>query len=289
MPSFPKWPGAALVGLLLSLCATPAATSGDAKPNRVEIAYLPPKNPAHQAIHDEIKRAALLDPVREILSIFRLPRTLLIKTEGCDGEINAWFENDAITLCYEYLEWIGEVAAKRRAPLAASPTGARIGPFLELVIHEAAHALFAYLDTPIFGREEDAADRLAALILLAMPPEKAKDMLAGIANVYLDEAGFRSTRHLKRRRLGITRAAAQADEHSLPLQRMYNLLCLAYGSNEKEYDMLVTSGLLPKERAEGCADEYRQTRHAFARLLAPHLDQEAAERVKARFRLQFPQ
>ncbi|HRE20697.1 MAG TPA: DUF4344 domain-containing metallopeptidase, partial [Rhabdaerophilum sp.] len=149
--------------------------------------------------------------------------------------------------------------------------------------------LFAYLETPVFGREEDAADRLAAFILLAMPPEKAKDLLAGIANVYLDEAGFRSIRHLKRRRLGITRAAVQADEHSLPLQRMYNLLCLAYGSNDKEYDMLVTSGLLPKERAEGCAEEYRQTRHAFDRLLAPHLDREAAERVKARFQLQFPQ
>ncbi len=289
MLSFLKRPSTALAGLLLCFCAALTTAADEAKPNRVEIAYLPPKNPAHQPIHDEIKRVALLDPVRDLLSTFRLPRTLLIKTEGCDGEINAWFENDAITLCYEYLEWIGEVASKRRAPIPASAVGARIGPFLELVIHEAAHALFAYLDTPVFGREEDAADRLAAFILLAMPPEKAKDMLAGIANVYLDEAGFRSTRHLKRRRLGITRATVQADEHSLPLQRMYNLLCLAYGSNEKEYDMLVTSGLLPTERAEGCADEYRQTRHAFARLLAPHLDPDATERVKARFRLQFPQ
>jgi Putative metallopeptidase len=29
-----------------------------------------------------------------------------VKTKGCDGESNAWYEDGAITICYEYIEEI---------------------------------------------------------------------------------------------------------------------------------------------------------------------------------------
>jgi hypothetical protein len=35
---------------------------------------------------------------------------------------------------------------------------------------------------------------------------------------------------------------------------------------------LVSRGYLPKERAEGCADEYRQVAYAFSTLIGPHID-----------------
>ena len=38
------------------------------------------------------------------------------------------------------------------------PIDTVVGPFLDTVLHEFAHALFDYLDIPVLGREEDAAD-----------------------------------------------------------------------------------------------------------------------------------
>ena len=42
------------------------------------------------------------------------------------------------------------------------------------------------------------------------------------------------------------------DEHGTPAQRLYNLLCIAYGSDKELFADVVEKGYLPKERAE-CA------------------------------------
>ena len=126
--------------------------------------------------------------MHSILSPIRLPRPLALQTKSCDGEVNAWYEFYAITLCYEYLEWIWEAAHKGQRALPVSGEGALMGPFVELVVHEAGHAIFDYLKIPIMGREEDAADQMAALWILTFGQSRAADLLAGIVNLYLDDA-----------------------------------------------------------------------------------------------------
>jgi hypothetical protein len=42
---------------------------------------------------------------------------------------------------------------------------------------------------------------------------------------------------------------------------------------------MVEKGYLPKERAENCEDEYQQVVFAFEKLIAPHIDQAAAQRI----------
>jgi hypothetical protein len=66
------------------------------------VEYVPPKNPAHQTIYDEIKQAQALERIQELLSPLRLPRLPLVKVTGCDGESNAWYDEDTITVCYEF-------------------------------------------------------------------------------------------------------------------------------------------------------------------------------------------
>src|SRR5688572_32230290 len=51
-----------------------------------------------------------------------------------------------------------------------------------------------------------------------------------------------------------------AGEHGTPAQRFYNLVCIAYGADAQLFADLVQKGYLPKERAEGCAEEYQQVR-----------------------------
>ena len=64
-----------------------------------------------------------------------------------------------------------------------------------------------------------------------------------------------------------------AGEHGTPAQRFYNLLCIAYGADAQLFADLVQKGYLPKERAEGCAEEYQQVVYAFQMLIGPHIDQ----------------
>ena len=70
-----------------------------------------------------------------------------------------------------------------------------------------------------------------------------------------------------------------ADEHGTPAQRFYNLLCVAYGADPKFSEYLVTKGYLPKDRAEGCEDEYEQVAFAYQTLIGPHIDQRLAKKV----------
>jgi DNA invertase Pin-like site-specific DNA recombinase len=42
----------------------------------------------------------------------------------------------------------------------------------------------------------------------------------------------------------------------VPAQRYYNLLCLAYGEDPRQFADLVEKKYLPESRAQGCVDEY---------------------------------
>jgi hypothetical protein len=73
---------------------------------QVRIAYLPPNTPTHQALYDFLKENRALEELQKLLNPYRLPRTLTIRMEECGGEDNAWYEDDAVTVCYEYMDHI---------------------------------------------------------------------------------------------------------------------------------------------------------------------------------------
>src|SRR5260370_23728323 len=78
-----------------------------------------------------------------------------------------------------------------------------------------------------------------------------------------------------------------ADEHGLPAQRFYNVLCMAYGADSKLFADLVDQKYLPSEIAEGCADENDQVIRARTKLIRPYLDQTRAKQVRAKQWLKF--
>jgi hypothetical protein len=246
------------------------------KSNRIEISYVPPKNPAHEEIYRFIKERQVLEKFQAFLSPLRLPRKLLLKTEGCDGEVNAWYADDAITVCYEYLYDITQNAPQETTPAGVTRLDAIMGPTVEVFFHELAHALFDYYHTPILGREEDAADEFAAYYLLQFGGDDARRLIAGAAYAYNREASLPS---LKKNPF--------ADEHGLPAQRFYNILCIAYGKDPQLFADVVEKGYLPKERAETCEDEYAKVAHAMKLLIDPDINETVAKQVKAKRWLRF--
>ncbi|MBL8587939.1 MAG: hypothetical protein JNK46_05365 [Methylobacteriaceae bacterium] len=268
--------GAAALALAALLFAAHDARAQEARTDSIDISYEAPSDPSHRAIYEAIRDKRVLESFQRAYAPFRLPRRLLAKTAGCNGDINASYEAGVIVICYEYLQYVAEIAASRRRPSDLPESAALAGPVLDVFFHEAAHAVFEYLRTPIFGREEDAADQMSALAILHLGGDDSAALIRGIAFMYLEEAGV-SGKRLSRPRLRFVRPTSFADEHSTPLQRKFNILCLAYGSDAKKFARLVAEGALPKERAELCEGEYAQAVHAFRSLILPHLDRPLAQ------------
>ncbi len=70
-----------------------------------------------------------------------------------------------------------------------------------------------------------------------------------------------------------------SSDHGSPEARFYNLLCIAYGSNQTLFADLTAKEYLPKSRAEGCKYEFQMLRYAFRNQISSHIDQEMAKRV----------
>jgi hypothetical protein len=69
------------------------------------------------------------------------------------------------------------------------------------------------------------------------------------------------------------RLSAFGTDHSLPQERFYNLICLAYGADRVGFADF--ANYLPPTRAS----EYRILVRAFEKEITPHIDQEIARRV----------
>jgi hypothetical protein len=251
---------AATLGLALAVSSAGAA-AGSRHPV-IEIEK--PSNPDHQPIYDRLKHTPAVGRFQHGLNRLRLPRALPVVVKGCNGEIDAAYdpEKHDIEICYEYLAYLDEL--RRSVPDRLSGTlseqDAAIGPAIEVVAHELGHALFDVYRMPILGREEDAADQVAAFTLLRLSPDQARKAIAGVAFMYASEA-----------KEAAPKVKDFADPHSVSAQRFFNLVCIAYGSGRKEFADVVDKGLLPKDRAEECPGEYKQVAHAWDLLVAPHV------------------
>ena len=128
--------------------------------------------------------------------------------------------------------------------------------------------MFDLLDVPIFGRAEDAADAFSAYMMLELGKNDAERLIVGAAYAYKDYVRNPNV---------CVRLIAFADAHSAPMQRFYNLLCIAYGAGPQLFHDLVDKGYLPKSRADNCKAEYDEMTFAFHTVIAPHLDPQLAQ------------
>ena len=266
-----------LIAVGASLSSDPAlARKSNLQADRILFSYEPPKNPEHEAVFRLLKERQVLEKFKQFLSPLRLPRTLRLKLAGCDGDSNAWYEDDTVTMCYEYIDEQLKNAPKETTSAGVTRAYAIIGPTVEVFLHEVGHAVFDYLKVPLFGREEDAADQFAAYLLLQFAKDDARRLIAGVAYAYHTEASVPSTKK-----------NPFADEHGLPAQRFYNVLCTAYGADPKLFADLVANKYLPEERAEGCEGEYEQIKRAMTKLIWPYIDRARAKQVRAKRWLKF--
>src|SRR5262249_17266133 len=138
---------------------------------------------------------------------------------------------------------------------------------------EVAEAIFDILQVPVWGRSQDAADRLAAFLMLQFGEEAARKTIGGTATFFA----------LSNR---TWTGSAFASVASPEAQRYFNFLCIAYAGAPKSFDYLVQaekgkSALLPEDRARRCAGEYAQVRKAFNLRIMPYVDPDMFVRARA--------
>ncbi|MBV9238413.1 MAG: hypothetical protein JOZ94_21455 [Xanthobacteraceae bacterium] len=260
---------ASLAGLQIRAQSTDQAWStflggdqADLQPNRIKIEYAEPEHPQVEPFRDMLIQRRPLEKVQEIFSPLRLPMDLTVRTKEC-GISNAWYRRPDITICYEYLRDIVEMAPKDMSPEGISPMDAIVGQFLFTAAHETGHAVFDLLDIPLFGRPEDDADQFAAHVLIKIGQQDARRLIEGAAYMYNE--------YIKNPTVTV-RVTAFADVHGAPVQRLYNLLCLAYGENPDAFSDVVDKGYLPRSRAPACKQEWGEVDFAFQKLIYPYID-----------------
>lgn len=212
----------------------------------------------YNTMREQVQAEQRMETFAEQLNAnFPLPRNVPLVFGEC-GDPNAFYSprDGSVTFCYEMVDYLNSLFSQA----TSNPDELREkmdGAFAFIMMHEVGHALRHQLDLPVTGREEDAADQLAALVLLQDGDKGANAAVAGALALQtgnqFDDSDY-------------------ADEHSLGPQRLYNIVCWIYGSDPQKYQHWVTNGLLPEARAVRCPAEYEQMAKAWTRLLGMHYD-----------------
>ena len=121
------------------------------------------------------------------------------------------------------------------------------GNVLFVLAHETGHALISEFGLPVLGREEDAADSLAAIVAIKMANSFADRVVVNAARGW-----FLSDQ--RDRKEGV--ASAFYDEHGIDVQRAYNIVCMLVGGQPEKFAGLAKEVKLPEERQSTCRDDY---------------------------------
>ncbi len=137
---------------------------------------------------------------------------------------------------------------------------ATTGALVHTLFHEFAHILVAMHEIPVLGREEDAADTFASLMLIHYFPQGTESVIDA-AQLY----------YLEREQPHTLKKWDFMGEHSLSVQRHYQLICHVYASDPEKYTDLRKRVGFSTDRAELCFDEFQVATKSWFDLLEPYL------------------
>jgi len=250
-----------------------ASADAIAAGGRVQVSYEGPSDAQLRPIYEGLKRRQVLERLQAFLSPLRLPKDLKVQTAQCGADTKRYQPDGPATVCYELVAHVTAEALKNTADRREQVIIID-GTFVEAVLHEVAYAVFDILQVPVWGRKDDAADRLAALLMLQFDEQVAVTTIIGTAKL------FEMTNHT-------WTGTDFASETSPEAQRFYNYLCVAYGGDPLTFRFLAPRpgpSALPRltaHRAQRCGREFSQVQHAFDLRIMPFVDPDLVVKVRA--------
>jgi hypothetical protein len=255
---------------------------------KIIIKYEPPTQKGmakYGALAKRLEERKVLEQFSQVLSPLQLKSELNVITAECPeykGGPNSDYTSgrQRLRMCYEMLDFIENGAAlppdqqpkpsRTFGPYGLHPEVTRaeaiLGGWVGVFLHEAGHAVFDIQKIPRLGKEEDAADQIAAFMMLQFGPDVSRIMIKGTYNLW---------RHMN----GVFGPGAAAGVHSLNLQRSHNYLCIAYGGDPAALQQLANRWLT-EARKENCPSEFKQAQLAFRKTFLKYIDQGLMQRVR---------
>lgn len=141
---------------------------------------------------------------------------------------------------------------------------------MHTLLHEYGHAYVFANEVPVLGKEEDAVDNLATILLLNFF-ENGDEIAYSAADLFAledqDTSEYTESHFW--------------DEHSLDAQRYFSTLCLIYGSHPEKYTTMFEQEQLDEERDSFCIEEFeRQTQAWFEVLQLSEYSKDKAQNAK---------
>lgn len=136
--------------------------------------------------------------------------------------------------------------------------------------HELGHAVIHQLNLPLTGLEEVSADGFGTFFTVN---DKETGPNAALGAALLFDAMGSKTPNLTLEDF--------SSDHEVIMQRVYNFLCAAFGSDPEGLQSLVTDGYLPESRAWLCRKEWTQLNYGWWTMLEPHLTNSAKKETEA--------
>lgn len=240
---------------------TGSTESSNPSAGRVRVVWQKPANGEDATGYELLTASGTKGVAKALVEAFELPHPLLVR--GVNGIGGGPFynpEDNSITLPYGFATLVLGVESGSNPELSPEELGEQAAAVDNFILaHEFAHALIANFELPVLGREEDAADSIATVLLLGVPESAAYAADAGA--FWADFSSRQEPPAL----------AEYADVHSLDLQRSFNVLCWVAGSSEQSFEEVAELGVLPESRLESCPQEYAQVVASIEQELKPHL------------------
>lgn len=253
--------GTGSTGSTDSTAGTEAKKSALVATGEVEAEWQKPVGQANRVGFELLKASETRYLAKSLATAFELPEAL--KVRGVNGFGGGPFYNpddNSITLPYEFAATVLEVISQTNPEAGETEWGQAVGAVNSFIFaHEFGHALIHDFTLPVLGREEDAADGIATVLLLKAPdgPTYAADA----AEFWASFSGRQNPPKL----------AEYADNHSFDRQRAYNILCWVGGSDEAILQALAEHEIVPEERLASCPTEWQLLQRSAEQVLKPDL------------------
>ena len=219
-----------------------------------------PENAAHKP-YEALFADKRFGNVVKAMEVFALPRDVPVFTAdtGPCSVPNAFYmpNKHVIFLCYPMARAAYEnFIAMGKSDQEASNLTRDAMTFV--MLHEMGHALIGELGLGVTGKEEDAVDELATLILI----QNGKHDMA-IAGTY--------ALVLLHQFQGKGKPTPFFDEHSVSEARLYDVFCMILGSDPKKFsEEILKERPELRSRAPKCPGTYQKIDKAWTGLLKPH-------------------
>jgi hypothetical protein len=236
---------------------------------KISVEYAP--STAFPEVAAALKQRMVLEELQQFMAPLRLPKELKIVAKDCGAPTLPYVPGGPVAICYEAIGQIIQVARKIYPDDATSQARVITGATIEVVLHESAHAIFDILEVPLWGREDDAADRLAALLMLQFGEDMERITINGTAEY------FRALADTEKAWSG----SDYANRASPNAQRYFNYLCIAVAADPAVFGGAIAHGTIPPFRASDCSHEYQQIITAFYLRIMPYIDTDAMVKVRA--------